>query len=58
MALLDCVYAARGMLRVWLLAMIFIWGVRKSKVQIPIQLTGSIRPTYKEKAISCLWEDE
>ena len=40
MALLDHAYAARGMVRVWLFRTIFIWGVRKAKVQIPIQLTG------------------
>ena len=40
MALLDHVYAARGMVKVWLLGTIFIWGVRKAEVQIPVQLTG------------------
>ena len=40
MALFDHVCAARGTVRVWLLGTMFIWGVRKAKVQIPIQLTG------------------
>ena len=40
MALFDLVCAARGTVRVWLLGTILIWGVRKAKVQIPIQLTG------------------
>ena len=40
MAVFDHVYAARGTVRVWLLGTIFIRGVRKAKVQIPIQLTG------------------
>ena len=40
MALFDCVYTARGTVRVWLLGTVFIWGLRKAKVQIPIQLTG------------------
>ena len=43
MALFDHVYAARGTVRVWLLGIIFIQRVRKAKVQIPIQLTGSYK---------------
>ena len=41
-ALFDyCICAARGTdVRVWLLGTIFIWGVRRAKVQLPIQLTG------------------
>ena len=39
-ALFDHVYAARGVVRVWLLGTVFIWGVRKAKEQIPVQLTG------------------
>ena len=35
-ALFDHVCAARGTVRVWLLGTIFIWGVRKAKVKIPI----------------------
>lgn len=35
MALFDCVDAARGMIGVWLLGTISIWGVRKAKVQVP-----------------------
>ena len=36
MALFDCVCVASGMVSVWLLGTIVIWGVRKAKVQIPI----------------------
>ena len=36
MALFGRICAARGLVRVWLLGTIFIWGVRKAKVQIPI----------------------
>ena len=36
MTLFDRICAARGMVRVWLLGAIYIWGVRKAKVQIPI----------------------
>ena len=46
MALLDHVYAARGMVKVWLLGTILIWGVRKAKVQIPIQLTGRHKKAF------------
>ena len=29
-------FLTRGMVRVWWLGTIFIWGVRKAKVQLPI----------------------
>ena len=36
MGLFDRKCVVRGTVRVWLLGPIFIWGVRKAKVQIPI----------------------
>ena len=40
MALFDRMCAVRGMARVQLLRTMFIWGMRKANVQIPIQLIG------------------
>ena len=66
MALFDYRCAVRGTMRVWLLGTIFIWGVRKAKVQIPIQLIGRHKHlSHKQRkgldgggTILCLWEDE
>ena len=52
-ALFDHGCAVRGTVRVWLLETIFIWGVRKAKVQIPIhwQADMSKHLSHKEKAL-------
>ena len=66
MALFDCICPARGTVRVWLLGTVFIWGVRKAKVQIPIQLTGRCKQASGPQrkgldgggTVLCLSEDE
>ena len=67
MGLFDCTCAVRGTVRVWLLGPIFIWGVRKAKVQIPIHWLVDISKHLSHKprkgldgggTILCLWEDE
>ena len=49
MGLFDRMGAVRGTMRVWLLWPIFIWGVRKAKVQIPIHWLGDISKHLSNK---------